>query len=89
MGLDSHPVPVDGVLAQETAGTRLILDSTSGGYFTLDEVGSRVWSLLDGRPVSAIVDQLCAEYDAPAEKIRDDVLELLSELESERLIRKS
>ena len=75
------------MLVQEMAGTRLILDSVTGNYFTLDEVGSRVWSLCDRRPASAIVDVLCAEYEAPPTEIREDVLELLGELSRERLLR--
>jgi Coenzyme PQQ synthesis protein D (PqqD) len=86
MQLDSRPMPRDGVLVQEMAGTRLLLDPETGKYFTLDEVGSRIWALCDGRAASAIADELCAEYDAPAAQIRDDVLELLGELASERLV---
>jgi hypothetical protein len=89
MQLQSRPVPVDGVLAQEMDGTRLLLDSESGSYFTLDDIGSRVWELCDGREAAAIVDEICAEYDAPPSQIRDDVLELLDELTSERLLRES
>ena len=74
---------------QEMNGTRLLLDSETGNYFTLDEIGSRVWTLCDGRQAVAIVDELSAEYDAPSSQIRDDVLELLRELASERLIRES
>jgi coenzyme PQQ synthesis protein D (PqqD) len=86
MTLDSRPVPRDGVLVQEMADTRLLLDPETGKYFTLDEVGSRVWALCDGRAASSIADALCAEYDAPASQIRGDVLELLEELASERLV---
>lgn len=89
MQLESRPVPTAGVLMQEMNGTRLLLDSETGNYFTLDEIGSRVWTLCDGREAVAIVDELSAEYDAPSSQIRDDVLELLRELASERLIRES
>ena len=87
MQLDSRPVPKEGVLVQEMSGTRVILDSVTGNYFTLDEVGSRIWSLCDGRSASSIVDVICDEYEAPPAVIRDDVLELLGELSRERLLR--
>jgi len=89
MQLESRPVPTAGVLVQEMNGTRLLLDPETGNYFTLDEIGSRVWTLCDGREAVAIADELSAEYDAPSSQIRDDVLELLRELASERLIRES
>lgn len=65
----------------------LLLDTESGCYYTLNENGGRIWELCDGSSaVSDIVNNLCAEYDASPETIRADVLELLDELGSERLL---
>ena len=75
------------ILAQQAADTVVLLDPDSGQYFTLDDVGARVWELSDGtRSVSQLVEILCAEYDAPASTIHADVLELLAELADERLV---
>jgi hypothetical protein len=56
--------------------------------YTFNEVGSRIWSLLE-RPISVetIVALLTAEYDARSEQIRADVLELLDTLQGKGLIR--
>ena len=75
------------ILAQQTADTVVLLDPDSGQYFTLDEVGARVWELSDGtRNVGQMVEILRGEYDAPASTIHADVLELVTELADERLV---
>lgn len=77
----------DDVLTQETSDALVLLDPDGGAYFSLNEVGARVWALCDGtRTVADVVDVLAGEFEAPSETIRDDVLELLDELASERLV---
>jgi hypothetical protein len=59
----------------------VLLDPRAGEYFGLDEVATRVWELLDGAtPVSAIVDALEAEYDAPRAQLESDCSALLARL---------
>jgi hypothetical protein len=65
-----------------------LLDVQRERYYTLDEVGTRVWALLgEGAEVPAIVEQLKVEYDAPAEVIEADVRALLAELHKAALVR--
>jgi hypothetical protein len=67
--------------------TTVLLNQQSGEYYTLDEVGSRVWELCDGtRTASEIVAAVAAEYDAPVEVIERDVLELLNDLAADQLV---
>jgi Coenzyme PQQ synthesis protein D (PqqD) len=83
----SLPFRSDQVLVQESSGTLVLLNLESGKYYSLDEVGGRVWELSDGiRTVEDIVIQLCQEYDQSAEIVRTDVLELLQDLADERII---
>ena len=84
--LDSRPVRDQDVLVQEAKDVHLLLHPRSGEYFTLDEVGGRIWELCDGRAVSEIVDQICLEYEAARGVIEADVLGLLTELAAERLV---
>jgi pyrroloquinoline quinone biosynthesis protein D len=78
----------DGVLAQESQGQTVLLRIEDGGYYALDEVGAIIWDLCDGeRPVAEIVAALCAEFDAPEEVVRGDVLEFIRDLRRERLLR--
>lgn len=71
----------EGLLTQRADDTWVVLDPEDGSYYALDEVSGRIWDLCDGtRTVAALVEAICAEYDAPAETITSDVLEFLSEL---------
>ncbi|HET9439390.1 MAG TPA: PqqD family protein [Longimicrobiales bacterium] len=69
-------------------GTRtVLLDSRSGHYYGLDEVGSRIWSLAQaGFAPSSIAEKLAEEYDAPPDRLRSDVQAFLSELRNSRLL---
>jgi coenzyme PQQ biosynthesis protein PqqD len=77
----------DGILMQEAQGQTVLLRLEDGGYYALDEVGAIIWDLCDGqRPVSGIVTALCAEFDAPEETVRADVLEFIGDLRREQLV---
>jgi hypothetical protein len=83
----TRPAKSERVLAQHSAETVILLEPVTGQYYTLDEVGARVWELCDGhRQVSDMVVMIHDEYDAPLETIRGDVLELLDDLAREQLV---
>jgi len=87
MGPESRPRRRDDVLAQEAGDTVILLTPDSGEYFTLNEVGGRIWELADGsRSVADIAGVLAAEYEAPADEIGADALEVLGELADARLV---
>jgi coenzyme PQQ synthesis protein D (PqqD) len=87
MGPDSRPVRRSDVLAQAAGETVILLTPDSGEYFTLNEVGGRIWELSDGsRSVADIAGLLVEEYEAPLAEIQADALELLGELAEERLV---
>jgi hypothetical protein len=71
-------VPVTGDVAD--------LDSV----YTLNEVGSFIWQLIDGRrSAQAIAEAVTDEYDVPLERAVLDVDELLIALEAKGLARVS
>ena len=75
------------MLAQAAGDTVILLTPDSGEYFTLNEVGGRIWELADGsRSVAEIAATLVEEYAAPLEEIQADALEVLGELADERLV---
>jgi hypothetical protein len=64
------------------AGDRLaILELERGAYYTLNEVGARIYELLK-RPISlaSICDRLCREYEVPPARCTADVARLVSAL---------
>ena len=87
MGPESRPRRRGDVLSKEAGDTVVLLTPDSGEYFTLNEVGGRIWELADGtRSVSEIAAVLAQEYEAPADEIETDTLEVLGELAGEKLL---
>jgi hypothetical protein len=85
--LESHFRRKDQILTQTASDTQVLFNLDSGQYYSLNEVGSRLWQLCDGScSVSEIISTLCDEFDASTEMIESDVLELLGELEGEALV---
>ncbi len=75
------------VVFRDLDGEAVILDLVSGTYFGLNEVGTRVWRLVDeGRDPSQIIDVVAAEYDADRDTIARDVARLIDDLKARRLI---
>jgi hypothetical protein len=55
--------------------------------YTLNETGAFVWQALDGvRPLAEIRCQLEEQYDAPAEEIEADLLEIINGLADAGLV---
>ena len=77
-----------GVLFRDLAGEAVLLDPEAGTYFGLNEVGTRAWNLLGsaGATLAAVHAALLAEYDAPPERIWDDLLALVRALLAHRLV---
>ncbi len=87
MDLHTHPSRRDQVLSQGVPDKLVLLTPHDGNYFSVNSVGARVWELCDGtRSVADIVAAIADEYDAPVETIQIDVVELLEELVSQRLV---
>ncbi len=61
------------VLFRELEGEAVLLATGSGQYFGLNEVGTRMWSLLRQHgEIEAACRELIAEYDVPEERLRAD-----------------
>lgn len=87
MAFDTPPQRNERVVSRRAEETVILLDPASGEYFTLDDVGGRIWELCDGsRTVDQIAAVLADEYDAPVDRIRADALELLTELRESQLV---
>ena len=75
------------ILKQEAAATVVLLELDGGRYYALESAGGRAWELCDGhRKVSEISRLIGDEYDASAENIAHDLLELFTELANENLV---
>jgi len=75
------------VIAQKASNDWLLLNMEDGNYFSLNDIGGRIWELCDGtRSVSQLAVALAAEYDASAEVLEKDIVELLEGLQHGKLI---
>ena len=55
--------------------------------YTLNEVGTFVWGLLDGEtPVSQIIDTISTEYEVTRTETEADIIELIGTMEAAGLI---
>ncbi|MFN3864127.1 MAG: PqqD family protein [Erythrobacter sp.] len=88
MTLDQRFQVSDDVIAREVAGEMVLLDLASGRYFGLDPVGSRIWESLSQGPCSLaeVCDVIEAEFDAPRDRIEQDILALAAQLTEKNLI---
>lgn len=63
-------------------GEAVIVDVTTGDYFSLNRIATAVWtSLQGGVPLAAIVDATAARYAVDRSTVEHDVGDLVDELE--------
>ena len=77
----------ENVVSTDLSGGTALLDLRTGQYFTLDGVGSLVWTLLQ-TPSSRtrIVDAILEEYEVAPDECDRDVEALLGELQGAALV---
>jgi len=86
--MDSVVVRTAGVMAAPVDEDVVILNLARDDYVALDEIGRRVWDLLEQpRRVAELCAELRREFDAPAHQLEADVLGFLVQLEGEDLVR--
>ena len=91
--LDRAYGPSDDVVAREIEGELIIVPLVAGigdiddELYTLNETGKAVWSRLDGKStLRQVAAALAEEYDAPEDVIALDVLGIVGELLSRRML---
>ncbi|MGB3710762.1 MAG: PqqD family protein [Erythrobacter sp.] len=88
MQLSDRFAASEDVVARQMEGETVLLDLNSGLYFGLDPVGGRIWELLAGQPhtLGDIADRIEDEFDAPRDRIANDLIALAKELRERELI---
>jgi hypothetical protein len=84
---ESRVVATDRQVACEVGGEAVILHLDEGVYYGLNEVGARVWQLVQ-KPltVAEIVDAIVAEYEVERAQCQRDVQELVAGLAEHKLV---
>jgi hypothetical protein len=80
---------VDGDIVWQRGEGQVVLLTLSGGrYYRLDEVGSRMWELLDEHAeTDTAFEQLHAEFDVDEATLRDDLAAFIGKLADAGLLR--
>ncbi len=64
----------------------ILIHLNTGVYYSLNDVGTSFWNLMDGRrTIGECADAIAVEYDAPPDVILSDLLELAAGLAAEDL----
>lgn len=91
--LETTPRPSSDVVARVIEGEIIIVPLASGigdmedELYTLNETGKAIWDRLDGRrTLGQVVEELAAEFDAPEDVLRADVLGLVEELLKRKIL---
>ena len=76
-----HLVPSQAVRTVSVDEALVVIDSRSGQYFGLNEIGARIWCLVqEGTHTRDIISNISTEYDADPETISADIQRILGEL---------
>ncbi len=85
---DSKITPHADVVWRLVEGEVVLLNVMSGQYYSLDAVGSSVWTMIpaDGTTLGALRDAALAEFDATPEQVTEDLDSFMERLLSTDLI---
>jgi len=75
------------VLFQQINNECVLLDMDSEQYYGLDDIGARMWQVLsENSETEKALTQLLTEYDIDEKTLRQDLLNLITELVNVKLI---
>lgn len=68
-------------------GEALVVNPKDSLIYPLNDVGTRIWELFDGkRRVSDIASIICEEFEADAKAMQDDVMNFIEDLSKAGLV---
>lgn len=74
-------------VSSEVDGETMMMSIEQGKYYSLDEIGSLIWSYMEEpNKVSDMLDMLLERYDVDRETCKRDLLALLNDLGKQGLI---
>jgi hypothetical protein len=78
---------VENVTFEVVADEAILIDITTGTYFSLNEVGTEFWQLLDGKQtVAQHAAVIATKYEVELAMVVDDLLELAQEMAKDKLL---
>jgi hypothetical protein len=87
LSLDATVQVPEDVVFRELDGQAVVLNLDSGIYFGLDEVGTRIWQLIDEhRSLRRAWEALQTEFDAPSAQLEADLIAFVDHLRAKGLV---
>lgn len=85
---DTKITPHADVVWRLVEGEVVLLNVMSGQYYSLDAVGSSVWTMIpaEGATFAAVREAALAEFDATSEQVTEDLESFMARLVSADLI---
>jgi hypothetical protein len=75
------------VVSRELEGEAVILNLESGVYFGLNEVGTRIWALIQQySSLRKVLEAIQQEYDVAPQTLESDLLQLVEQLNARGLV---
>lgn len=78
--LPTRARPVEHVVTVVEGEQTALFDARAGTYYSLDELGGRIWALLADQTLDQIVDRLLEVYDVRRERLCQDLASLIATL---------
>ena len=79
----------DGILSNLLEDELVLLNLSTGTYFSLDPVGTRIWQLIQSKRTSSlktVLEMLLTEYDVDNARCARELLRLISRLQENQLL---
>ena len=75
------------VVSRELEGEAVILNLESGVYFGLNEVGARIWALIQQYgSLRKVLETIQEEYEVAPQVLESDLLQLVEQLQARGLV---
>ena len=77
----------ENVVSRELEGEAVILNLESGVYFGLNEVGARIWALIQQYgSLRKVLEAMQQEYEVAPQALESDLLQLVEQLHARGLV---
>lgn len=78
---------IEEIVTTDIDGETVMMSIENGEYYGLDDIGSRIWELIEHPvKVSDLIDTLLERFDVDRETCEIDVLKFLNELNEDRIL---
>ena len=85
--LEDRMRPSPDALYKNLDGEAVLVSLKNSTYYGLDEVGTRIWELIQGKgSLGAVLEGVLAEYDVAERDAAGDLLKLVDELLEQGLL---